>query len=64
MLERLHLPTHAVPDLDNEYVWVLRQGPDYPSHGSEAGHEDLGPQQIRYQREVPKIVKSHLCGEQ
>ena len=63
MLKQLHSPTHSVLDLDDEYVWVCCKGQDYRSHGHEAGHEDLGPQQIRHQREVPEIVKGHLCGE-
>ena len=52
--------TNAVLDLDDEDIWVRYQGPDDLSHGHEAGHEDLGPKQIRHQREVPEIVESHL----
>ena len=52
--------TDSILYLDDEYVWVSCEGLDDRSHGHEAGHEDLGPQQIRHQREIPEIVQVYL----
>ena len=53
--------THAIFDFDDDDIWVRSEGSQDRPHGHEAGHEYLGAQQIRDQREVPCVVQRHLA---